>query len=816
MSVVTQKDNEDRMFFGGVERARIAHTASDTGGRAPDTPYGREIVRDFVIPLTEVLLAKVADSNRAGRGVAAFRFIKHCDMGAIAMLSVRNVISSCAMSVASATDNKASLVATAIGRTVYREQVAGQLADEHPELFRYLCRDFARRMSKSETHRYANLRKAALDRGMDVVEWPVGVTEQVGMLILEMLTELGMIVINKVPMQARRGVQTITRLVALHPEVEERVQTVKSYIEVASPLFLPCIEPPIPWTSMYDGGFHTKRMRRATRGILTTRLPVVVDAMYEAPPEKFLRAANTLQSTQWKVNKRILSTAVLVARAGGVGDVVNAVYPPKPEPLADLAGVEKDQMTEEQLTRLKAWKNKVRDWHTEIKAMTAKVARMQRALRVARDYEEYPNLYFVYAADTRGRLYPKTQGLNPQGGDLEKALLHFSNGHPITNAEQEMWFFVHGANKFGFDKAPLSERANWVRDRHDLICTFADDPVHNRGWADADNPWQFLAWCFEYQKYTEDPGSFRTHIPVSMDGSCNGLQNLSAMLRDEIGGAATNLVPSKEMQDIYKLVAVETAKRLGCAEYRLPEKQRLRDAWLAHGINRAVCKRAVMCTPYGVTRLSATDYVISDYLLKHHIPGIARSDFKEAALLLMEHMWPAIGDVVVKGRQAMAWMGRLGHAIVKHHPEDVISWKTPTDFIAFQAYYENKSHRINTSLFGTYSIKIFSSAPEADARRHSTALAPNFVHSMDAAHLHLTTNACADAGITDLAMIHDDYGTHASFAPVLYRKIRESFVSMYMNNDPIQDLYDKYPYVAPPSKGTMDISDVSESQFFFS
>jgi DNA-directed RNA polymerase len=39
---------------------------------------------------------------------------------------------------------------------------------------------------------------------------------------------------------------------------------------------------------------------------------------------------------------------------------------------------------------------------------------------------------------------------------------------------------------------------------------------------------------------------FVSHLPVAFDGSCNGLQNYSMMLRDEVGGAATNLVPSRE------------------------------------------------------------------------------------------------------------------------------------------------------------------------------------------------------------------------------------------------------------------------------
>ncbi len=106
---------------------------------------------------------------------------------------------------------------------------------------------------------------------------------------------------------------------------------------------------------------------------------------------------------------------------------------------------------------------------------------------------------------------------------------------------------------------------------------------------------------------------------------------------------------------------------------------------------------------------------------------------------------------------------------------------------------------------------------EADVHRHSTGLAPNFVHSMDAAHLHLTTVACGASSIDAVAMIHDDYGTHAADAQKLYEIIRERFVWMYENHDPIVAFHQAYSVTpAPPTKGTLDIREVLESRYFFS
>jgi DNA-directed RNA polymerase len=88
---------------------------------------------------------------------------------------------------------------------------------------------------------------------------------------------------------------------------------------------------------------------------------------------------------------------------------------------------------------------------------------------------------------------------------------------------------------------------------------------------------------------------------------------------------------------------------------------------------------------------------------------------------------------------------------------------------------------------------------------------------MDAAHLHLTTSQAAHRGIDALAMIHDDYGTHAANAQKLYEIIREQFVLMYETHDPIEEFAKLYPCVPEtPKKGNLNLREVLDSKFFFS
>jgi DNA-directed RNA polymerase, mitochondrial len=131
---------------------------------------------------------------------------------------------------------------------------------------------------------------------------------------------------------------------------------------------------------------------------------------------------------------------------------------------------------------------------------------------------------------------------------------------------------------------------------------FADDPLCvPRFWGEADKPWTFLAACKEWKRYREEGPDFRSHLPVSMDGTCNGYQHLSAMGRDPIGGLATNLVPAGEPQDIYQKVADRANRRIERdAENGGPDADAARQ--LLGKIDRNDAKHATMTTPYGVTR----------------------------------------------------------------------------------------------------------------------------------------------------------------------------------------------------------------------
>ena len=813
----TQVEVEQLMVNTGAARTRTAFQAAEESGNADRNPYAATLYRDFVQPLA-VLIEEAQQAKGAAMRQAHVVLLRGLDPWSIAYIAVRVVITSLMAPRQGADKSAYTEVSTwdmsaRIGRSIHAELYLTQFAELAPDLYYIMDEHLFHRASKSTEHRIAAFRKAAATHGLALSDWGIGARQQVGMWLISKMIEVGLLIMGTIPPnQGKRPAIPLW----MPDDVMDTIESIKETCELSAPYTTPCVERPKPWTAWNDGGWHTPEMRR--------NLPYCVKASGAARAQLanihmpvVLECINALQDTAWSINNRILATARALAPVQNFGEIAAAERKTKPEQPAWLADIGDNERSPEQEAEFVEWKRRMAEWYTEGKLQRSARVRLGTILRVAEEFKDYPELFFVYHCDSRGRVYPSTTGVSPQGSDLQKAMLEFAHGKQVKGKVATEWFLINGANKFGFDKAPLAERATWHMDKAPLLLSFADDPVNNQGWQEADKPFQFLAWCFEYAEWFRT-GSVCSHLPVGLDGSCSGLQHLSAMLRDEIGGKAVNLTPSTEMQDIYKYVADAATARMQADAPDDEDKARYRSIWLAHGINRKVTKRMTMTTPYGVTQRSAVKYVIEDYLKA--MPEFDKADHYGLASYLVSHAWPAIGDVVIKGRKAMAWLTGAAKAIVKAgaDTESAITWRTPSGFLASQMYREFEEHRVATKLLGHARIKAVTATGEVDSSRHATGMAPNFVHSMDAAHLHLVAAAMEKAVPgAPLAFIHDDMGTHAADTQVLYNVIREQFVAMYSNHKPLEELHAAYPMTTPPpEEGTLDLSGILASEFAFS
>ena len=92
-------------------------------------------------------------------------------------------------------------------------------------------------------------------------------------------------------------------------------------------------------------------------------------------------------------------------------------------------------------------------------------------------------------------------------------------------------------------------------------------------------------------RYKAEGDGFVSNIVVNVDGSCNGLQIYSLMLRDKKAGDLVNLLPSDKPKDIYQLVANSVIDKLKeHAKVGKPYAQQ----WLDYGVKRSTTKRSII------------------------------------------------------------------------------------------------------------------------------------------------------------------------------------------------------------------------------
>lgn len=800
---------EQEMVDGGRNRAKKMFENNEASGNASANPYASAVYRRFVLPLAAVIKADM-DRKLAGRAQAHVTLMKGMDYEAVAFIAVRGVLCGCLHQAGDVASPGRSAL-NAVGRSVYSEYLLTQFEAINPELYYTLVHDFERKLTKSERHRMTVFKMQAKANGINFIEWGDGGAAQVGSYLVTTLEALGLCTIT----QSRKKVGKQVREqfdIRLCDDVMQLLSSIKEHVMEATPEVMPCIEQPKDWTEIAEGGWHTQAMRATNPYCVRTsgrgrELIRTNDMSIE------FAALNALQRVKWQVHGKMLDTIRRVAQHFDMDEIVSQAECPAPEKPEWLErGMDKKDMTENQLGEFTAWKHQTAEWHTEMKLRGTRWGRLYTSTRIADKFRDFPVIHFVYFEDFRGRKYAQTTGINPQGSDMQKALLRFAEGKPVTTTEQVEWFMINGANRFGVDKVSISDRLKWVAEHHEMIMGFARDPIENSAWREADSPFQFLAWCFEYADFNAFPGVFRTHLPVGMDGSCNGLQNFSAMLRDGVGGEATNLTPSPIPKDIYATVAEVVMRKLHNAK---ADEDGFRDMWIKHGVNRSLVKRSVMTLPYGSTRFSCADFIVGDYLKLGKAPEIPKPLYARAANYLSHFVWAAIGDVVIKARQAMDWLQECAKTLVKRGVTE-ITWKSPSGFPAVQLYWQKDEHRINTRLCGGTKLVVSRESDLVDSNRHRNGIAPNFIHSMDAAHLTLVVVRASQLGIDALAMIHDDYGTHATDAPLLAKIIREVFVDMYTKGNPLTEFAAQYEDLPPPpDTGDLVLSEVLNSRYFF-
>jgi DNA-directed RNA polymerase, mitochondrial len=657
---------------------------------------------------------------------------------------------------------------------------------------------------------------AALERRVAsgaVAEWPPGDRLALGVKLLELLAETGLFRISHEAFSSKKS-YTTTRAIWIHPDLAEQLNDLDFRAEAVTPRLLPMLCQPRPW--------HDEATRSDQRGgYITIERPLVRadhnrhSAALDEPMSRHDRVGLTiLQNVAHRINRRIYEVMPQALKNGLAP--FNKTRSPVPKLLPYLSKEEWESLSDiaqaarkKENFKIRTLRRKKRD---AARKRQQKQDRLLYQLTMAGLLHKLPRFFFPWSIDWRGRAYPIPMlGPHPQSDDAGKALLEFEKG-VVLGERGWYWLRIHCANSAGKDKLPHEERISWVEDRQGDILASAKDPLGCDWWTrqkrEGKDCWTLLAACFELAaawEHDDHPTQFESHLPIALDGSCNALQHLAALTRDEEVGLYVNLTATDKREDIYeevsKDVAEPVAKDAATNEFAARWHQAFQDD---PGMARDVMKNPVMTTGYGSTDRGVRDQIHD-----------AIEDSETLSKMFEGCEWYAakyLSDIVCKVREErlskpMAAMEKItlkAGALAKAGKP--FTWSTPNSSERVQSYHWVKERRHKSKLVGE--VYYHERADRIEIRDQRDGAAPNYVHSMDSAHLLATVTGCHQHGIRDIVAAHDSISVHATNIDTLARVVREEFIDIY-KHDWLALLGIDVEY------GNLDISQVAKNPFFF-
>ncbi len=810
--IAREMDHENSMLERGTARERSRQDREKARGNASATPGARSLLKKLALPLADAIKEEVdrlADGNvrKKPPELKTLQLLPPRDYAVVALRAVLDQLGAGHLKDGTVTAQKLGF---AIGQEVCREAQVRAFYENSKPLFEAVVRKVRERTS-SPAQRVKELVGAYQRTCEDAME-DLTTTEKVrlGVFIVTVMEGLGLLVADTMQSTKTHTVKTYD----LSDEAWDVIATVDGAVSELKPLLLPTVIPPMHWADQNTGGYwlptkqnNLVKARNRSNG---------VRGMTGDDAPRMFSPLNYLQSVPYRINRKVLAVVERMRESGISCDSLPSfdleTPPPRPS----------DIDTNEEAR--KGWRTATRGVHTRNNARKGKLLATSRTISVAADMRDEPTIYFPKMIDFRGRVYDLPLFLKPQGDDLSKGLLQFANGKPLGDMGA-YWLAIHLANTWGEDKVSFDDRQAWVQANEDRILAIARDPFAERMWMDADSPFQFLAACFEWLGYSETGEAHVSHISIGLDGSCNGLQHLSAILRDPVGGAAVNLLPSPKPQDIYTEVMVKVKEELTRrAEAGEPTAQR----WLPL-VTRKTVKRPVMTLPYGATQQGFADQIMEDTLRPIEKSGQSPfgSEGYDACRYLGSIVWQATGETVVAARQVMDWLQEVAKVVASTGAP--LSWESPSGFRVVQSYLKPSTKNVELRAVGQRVAILVADGhtSKMDKQKMARSISPNFVHAMDAAHMLRTVELLLDTvgPSVHLAMVHDSYGCHACDADTLSRALRQAFVQMYHERDWLESFRDEVAAqvgeelastLPPlPGKGSLHLSEVVNSLYFF-
>jgi DNA-directed RNA polymerase len=623
--------------------------------------------------------------------------------------------------------------------------------------------------------------------------------------MLEIAASSNIILIRKEKVKIRNGYRTYS-FVEFHPEVLKELHNRHEILQNSTLVYRPMISPPIDHSLVCSGGFIHTNLRKPV--IQRYRDNFFGDQQkpqkFSEPSELVLNGLNSLMKTEWSINEDVLEVMkTLFENNSGLANLPHYSF----EEFMYSTPYPTDGSKEEQAKWMQDREEMWGTWYKD----EQKRGRMLVRLKLAEDLIPWDYFYHVWTLDFRGRGYTVCELLSPQSSDFDRGLITLATRKKLT-PEGEYWRKVHLANLFDQDKISFEQRVQWVDDNWALFLRIKEDPYHNLEWVDnakkKNKSFQRLAAILDI---TNPDGC--SNIPVQLDGKCNGNQHWSAIMRDGIIAHLTGVLPSDQPEDLYQHVADNTTDYCELKTNENSWFKQFVDYWDG-GIPRSVTKRSTMCEAYGLTFYGIQKYLRSE----GHLDWVPKEKRGGAIVELARAIKAALDRTLINSNTGKNWLKDVSNIASEQNKH--LTWVTPSGFKVVHYYTKTQTRRSVAKLFNKKELHFFVQTDDPNPRAARQAIAPNYIHSLDAAHMFLTIQAMVDSDIKDFSMIHDSYGCHPNDVVLMKSLINREFLKMHEENCLLSFKKDVENHLGlilpdPPPTGGFKLERVLDSEYFF-
>lgn len=598
--------------------------------------------------------------------------------------------------------------------------------------------------------------------------------------------------------QKHRGMYTLD----LSPEIAKYYDPNVGARNLFKPSKVPMICEPERWdSSLQGGGYLTQKESFLVNVKSRKHREIILKNLENVKTKKlFLNAVNLLQKTPWVINRQIL-------------EVVKSL-----------------QNCEE--LKYDAHEKNFLCGQTSF---------------LAKEYKDF-KLYFPWYLDFRGRMYTSVTQISPQAHEGGRALLLFAEEQSINKKNEQPTLenlYIYGYNKYSptSRKKSKNEMITWVDSNINEIIKSAKNPHSNLDfWLNASDKYCFLAFCFEISKIKTTNYLHRTtQLPVYIDGTCNGFQHYSALLRDEKVAPFVNLVDSEVPGDFYQEVANNLRESLMKSA---SEDEVLKEVMLRY-VDRSFVKKSVISAGYGAgldTRTEVTannlyEALMEDANKNSDLENLVSScknsaEIADSAIFTISKeieslLSGSISKLCPSFSKVKRWLGKVSKVISSKG--ECIGWESPSGFPVSNYYYDFPHIEIKLYIGKTPKKILFKDMESTknisiDKNQIQSSMAPNFIHSLDASHAaFIITNffqTKSEQESNSIASIHDSFATHATHIDELHKIIRQTFFNIYSENQLLKfknQIEERYSVAVPevPPLGKLDISLALNSKYLF-